>query len=176
MDLGNTLAELNPGDSVDTAGVFDVPHFDMHFYMTDKASVMAINPSDPNYATEAAHFPDSKYVPAGYEPESGSPPAKIATPMMGLHWEDNPAAYVPHHYNFTQTLINGSWDGKYTFVEPMITRDWLLSKPTPVRGDVPQPQAFQRAGYFPTTYRVQYDSTADAYSISLDGMKMHQAG
>jgi hypothetical protein len=25
VDLGNTLAELNPGDSVDTAGVFDVP-------------------------------------------------------------------------------------------------------------------------------------------------------
>src|SRR4029079_11098830 len=25
VDLGNTLAELNPGDSVDTAGGFDVP-------------------------------------------------------------------------------------------------------------------------------------------------------
>lgn len=46
---------------------------------------MAIIPSDPNCAAEAAHFPDQQYVPAGNKPESGTPPAEIATPMMGLH-------------------------------------------------------------------------------------------
>jgi hypothetical protein len=158
------------------AGVFDVPHFDMHFYMDDNASVMAIDPHNPQFAAQASHLPDQKYVPSGYAPESGGPPAQVAVPMMGLHWEDHPNTFVPNHYNFTQVLLNGSWDGRYTFVEPMITRAWLLSKPPTVQGEVNQPAAFQRTGYFPTTYRIQYDDASKTYSISLGGMKMHQAG
>lgn len=108
---------------------------------------MAIIPSDPNCAAEAAHFPDQQYVPAGNKPESGTPPAKIATPMMGLHGKQS--GYIPR----TTTT-------------------------SPRRGstEVPQPQAFQHSGYFPTFYRIQYDSATDVYNISLDGMKMHQAG
>jgi hypothetical protein len=47
---------------------------------------------------------------------------------MGVHWRPalarlqellgNPAGYKP----FTTTFIFGSWDGKFLFAEPMITR------------------------------------------------------
>jgi hypothetical protein len=33
------------------------------------------------------------------------------------------AARAAHRYVFTQTFINGSWDGRYTFMEPMLSRD-----------------------------------------------------
>ncbi|HTF51938.1 MAG TPA: DUF5602 domain-containing protein [Pseudonocardia sp.] len=155
-------------------GVFDKPHFDFHFYMTNMASVMAIDPHDPHFGAEAAHLPDAKYVPAGYGPELG-PPAVTAVPAMGLHWEDDPDAFIPHHYNFTQVLINGSWDGRYTFIEPMITRDWLLTRPPAIQGEVNQPRAYQRSGYFPTTYRIRYDGATNAYDVSLGGLMMHPA-
>jgi hypothetical protein len=154
-------------------GLFDKPHFDFHFYMTDMASVMAIDPTSKDFATRAAHFPEAKYVPRDYVPQPG-PPAHTAVPAMGLHWIDTPQSLVPHKYNFQHVLLNGSWDGRYTFIEPMITKAWLLTKSS-VQEKIKQPQAYQRSGYFPTTYNVHYDATSDEYVISLGGMIMHQA-
>ena len=172
-DFTHVMIDWNP-DGHPPKGVFDKPHFDFHFYMTDMASVMAIDPRDPRYAERAAHLPDPRYVPAGYQPELG-PPAVTAVPAMGLHWVDDANSLVPHRYNFTHVLINGSWDGKYTFIEPMITRDWLLTKPATIQEQLSQPTQFQRTGYFPTVHQVGYDGSADVYEISLGGMVMHQA-
>ncbi|MBO0873303.1 MAG: DUF5602 domain-containing protein [Pseudonocardia sp.] len=154
-------------------GVFDQPHFDFHFYMTDMASVMAIDPRRPDFATKAAHLPDPKYVPVDYRPLPG-PLTLTTVPAMGLHWVNNSEKIVPHKYHFTQVLINGSWDGQYTFVEPMITRDWLLTKSS-VQEPLKQPIAYQHNGYFPNTYGVHYDNATNEYVISLGGMAMHQA-
>ena len=50
---------------------------------------------------------------------------------MGVHLVDSSdTSLVPGSYDFQQIVINGTWDGRYTFVEPMVTRDWLLTKPT----------------------------------------------
>lgn len=154
-------------------GVFDQPHFDFHFYMTGMASVMAIDPKSQDFAVRAAHLPDQKYVTQDYAPQPG-PPVYTTVPGMGLHWMDTPKDFVPHRYDFEQVLLNGSWDGKYTFIEPMITKAWLLTKSS-VHEKVKQPHAYQRTGYFPTTYSVHYDDTLDEYVISLGGMVMHQA-
>jgi hypothetical protein len=172
-DFNHVMVNWNP-DGHPPAGVFDKPHFDFHFYMTDMASVMAINPRNPHYAEQAAHLPEPRYVPAGYQPQPG-PSAQTAVPVMGLHWLDDPNAFVPNHYNFTHVLINGSWDGQYTFVEPMITRAWLLSKPPMIQDEITQPTNFEHTGYFPTVYRVRYDAVANTYQVSLAGMVMHEA-
>jgi hypothetical protein len=153
--------------------LFGKPHFDIHFYMVDTAAVAAINPSSPDYTTRAAHLPDPKYVPVDYVLPPG-PPAENAVPAMGLHWVDTKDGLVPGKYNFTQILINGTWDGTYTFIEPMMTREWMLTKQT-VQKDIKQPQAYQRNGNFPTTYSVRYDDQAKEYSISLGGMTMRHA-
>lgn len=155
------------------AVLFGKPHFDIHFYMVDAASVAKINPSSPDFATRAAHLPDAKYVPQGYVAPPGSA-VENTVPAMGLHWIDSTAGIVPGKYDFTQTLINGSWDGRYTFIEPMMTRAWMLQKQT-VQENIKQPQAYQRSAYFPTTYNVRYDDQAKEYWISLGGMVMRQA-
>lgn len=153
------------------AVLFGKPHFDIHFYMVDKAAVERINPSSPNFSARAAHLPDPKYVPLNYVAPPG-PPAQNAVPAMGLHWVDTTDGLVPGKYNFTQILINGTWDGEYTFIEPMMTREWMLTKQA-VHKDIKQPQAYQRTGYFPTTYSVRYDDATKEYLISLGGMTMH---
>ena len=159
-------------------GVYTFPHFDFHFYFISLAQRNAIVPSDPNYATEADNLPTGSMVPPLYAPLAGpgQTPADVAVPMMGLHWEDltspelqnllgNPSAYQ----QFTKTFIYGSWNGQFIFVEPMVTRAFLLSKPD-VSSSVRVPQQYPVAGYFPTSYRVTYDAQAGEYRVALTGM------
>lgn len=56
----------------------------------------------------------------------------------------------------------------------MMTREWMMTKQA-IQEGIKQPQAYQRSGYFPTTYSVRYDDEAKEYSISLGGMVMRQA-
>jgi hypothetical protein len=150
------------------AALFGKPHFDIHFYMTKAASVMAIDPGTPDFEVRGAHLPEPRYVPKDYVRDP-SPPAESMVPAMGLHWLDSSEGLVPGKYDFKSTFINGSWDGQYTFMEPMMTREWLLTK-APLRQDIKQPVAYQRTGYFPTVYSVNFDDSSKEYVISLGGL------
>jgi len=153
--------------------LFGKPHFDMHFYMVPAAAVEQIDPTKSDFATRAAHLPDQKYIPRDYVTPPGTP-AENTVPAMGLHWLDSTGGFVPGKYDFKQTVINGSWDGTYTFIEPMMTREWMQTKPA-VEEQIKQPPAYQKSAYFPTTYGVHYDAQAKEYVISLGGMTMRQA-
>lgn len=123
----------------DPAVLFGKPHFDFHFYLTNPESVMAIDLSVPDFATKAAHMPDPRYVPVDYVLPPGSA-IDNAVPAMGLHWTDKAENMVPGQYDFQQTFINGTWDGEYTFMEPMMTREWMLTRATvdqPVKQPAP---------------------------------------
>lgn len=154
------------------AGLFDKPHFDIHFYMTDEASRTAIDPARPNFAAKAARLPDPKYVPRDYV--LPGPPEAVTLPAMGTHWADSTIELVPGRYDLQQVLANGSWDGTFTFVEPMITRAYLLTKPA-LTENIKQPAAYQQSRYYPTTYRVTFDNETREYVISLGGLTMRQA-
>lgn len=148
-------------------GVWDKPHFDYHFYLTDEAAVKEIVPTATDFATKAANIPDAKYIPTDFVAPPGSA-VDNTIPGMGLHWLDKTEPPVPGQYQFTETMINGSYDGKRTFIEPMITREWLLTKPSldePIKAS----EAYQYSGLWPTTYSVRYDPGTDEYSIALGG-------
>jgi hypothetical protein len=149
-------------------GVYSIPHFDVHFYLMSEAERATINPADPEFDVKASRMPDPQHIPAGY-----SLPVPVAVPMMGAHWvgltspEFTPAG-------FSRTFIYGFWDGKMNFVEPMITKAFMESVKTldgqSVTVQIPQPQAFEKAGYYPTAYSVRYDATAKAYEIILENL------
>lgn len=165
-------------------GVYEgVPHFDFHFYTISKEEREAIVPSDPKWAERASNVPGEDYVPP-FNVALGPPgaePAQIAVPLMGLHWVDmrsqelqallgNPEASRP----FTATFIHGSWDGRFIFWEPMITRAHILAKKTAtdpaVRDEIipiPTPARYQHAGYYPSAYRITWDAEAREYRIAL---------
>lgn len=154
-------------------GVWDKPHFDYHFYMVDPAEVHAIDPANPDFATKAAKVPDAKYIPTDFVAPPGTA-VENTIPGMGLHYSDKTEPPIPGQYKFTETMINGSYDGRYTFIEPMITREWLLSH-TALEEPIKQPEAYQKAGMYPTTYKVSYDAGRDEYSVSLGGFKEREA-
>lgn len=166
------------------AGVYDLPHFDFHFYTVSKDVRASILPSDPHFAQKAANFPAAEYRAPFYidaATPAGITPAQATVPQMGLHWLDvrspelqgmagNPAGFKP----FTKTFIYGSWDGQYIFDEPMITRAYIMAKHSAtdaaVRDEIiPVPTAphYTPAGYYPSAYRITWDAQAKEYRVAL---------
>ena len=147
--------------------LYGQPHFDAHFYMVSQATQMAILPNDPQFAAKAANFPVADLVPATYVPPPGVAAAS-AIPQMGLHWSSINSPELTGH-PFTSTLIFGSWDGKFIFVEPMVTKAFLETHPNATTS-IPQPARWSSAGRYPTTYTVSYDASAKEYHFVLGGL------
>jgi hypothetical protein len=125
--------------------IYGRPHFDFHFFIMTPQEVEAI----PTYETIPAKFdnwPNAAYFPAGYFNPGGG------VPMMGAHWID-PTSGEFNGQSFGQTFIYGSFDGKVTFYEPMITLEFLKNNSNYER-TIPQPAKVQKTGYYPTKMRV----------------------
>ncbi|MGR6963365.1 DUF5602 domain-containing protein [Geodermatophilus sp. URMC 61] len=159
----------------DPVELFGKPHFDVHFDMVDMATMHAISPDDPDYAAKADHLPEAKYMPQDYSVPPGPPPAAQAVPGMGVHWIDfTDPTLVPGVYDFQHIFLNGSWDGRHIFYEPMITTEFLMSGPD-FEQPLKQPQAYQSTAYYPTTYGIRVDEQTEEYVISLGDMTARTA-
>jgi hypothetical protein len=143
-------------------GIYDVPHFDFHFYIISSEARMAIGPNDD---AQFLNYPAPIYVPPMYMP---APPG---VPQMGLHWVD----LLAPEFNggiFTKTFIWGSYDGAFIFWEPMVTRTYLLSHPMD-EITLRQPQAFQRDGWYAGKYKVWYSASPGEYTVALTDLTFH---
>lgn len=162
--------------------VYTLPHFDFHFYQVDEATVMSIMPTDPQYAAKAAALPAAAFVPNGYVAAStlaNITPGAAAVPMMGLHWLDVASPELqppPAGKTFTETFIYGSWNGKFIFLEPMITKAYLesLKNTAGMSRNIGAPTQVAKAGYYPSKYSIAYDATAKEYRITLDQLTYKQ--
>ncbi len=146
------------------AGIYTKSHFDFHFYMMPEADRLAI----PTYEQDSAKFknlPNTAYYPQTYIAIPGG------LPRMGAHWIDVTSPELAGQ-PFTQTFIFGSFDGKVTFYEPMITKEFLENNSNYER-QIPQPAKYQETGYYPTIMRVvKKDGLTN---VILDGFKYRQA-
>ncbi|MFC4606063.1 DUF5602 domain-containing protein [Rhodococcus kronopolitis] len=150
------------------AALFGKPHFDMHFYLIDEAARAEITPARMDFIPRASNLPPVQKMPAGYSPPAGPAVLNTAT-GMGVHWTNDADHMVPGEYDFTETFLAGSWDGAYTFMEPMMTRAWLMTKPT-VHKKISQPESYPKPGRYPTAYSVTYDDATAEYVIDLGEM------
>jgi hypothetical protein len=141
------------------------PHFDIHFYMSSMTEVMAI-PGPP--APDLTPINDS-LLPADYVTDS------VSIPAMGVHWVDRMApelAFTDTNMRFGQTLIYGTYQGKVTFVEPMVAKKFFDDKTATTSFPIKQPRIYP-TGFFPTTYNINYDAATDTYTVSLSGLTSH---
>lgn len=143
-------------------GVYDVPHFDVHFNLIDEETRMAIPGIPPPYMDPA---PAAQYIPQAYVQTPG------VEPQMGAHWIDVLSSEFQGG-TFTNTLIIGTYDEQVIFWEPMVTLQYLMTKPNDVRA-VRQPAAYQVSGYYPTNYSVTYLDSPGQFTISLDNLVYH---
>lgn len=137
-------------------GIYDKPHFDFHFYMTNEADRLAISPVD----TVAG----AKPVPEGEVPATYFNAGLV--PAMGSHWIDGNAPEL-HGQPFTETFIFGSFDGKITFYEPMITQAFIKEKHN-FSKSIPAATAFGKPGkYYPTKFGFRHDDAGNVYQFYL---------
>jgi len=161
--FSHALLEWNPHGH-EPAGVYDKPHFDFHFYIQPEAERLAI----PAYAVDSSKFlifPAPGYMPDLYVSGPGG------VPQMGTHWIDVTTPELNGH-PFTQTFLYGSYDGKVTFYEPMITKAFLDANPLFERS-FPLPAKFTMGGYYPTTLQVKKEN--GVLNIILQGFVYKQA-
>ncbi len=145
-------------------GIYDVAHFDVHFMMQSNAERSVIPPYLTTTATKFDNLPPTGIMPVPYF----RLPAGV--PLMGVHWA-NPTSPELNGGKFTETLIMGSYDGKFTFIEPMVTLDLLLTKPTITKA-IPTPAKFAKTGYFPMKYSIK--QVGDDVQVSLDELMLMQ--
>lgn len=150
--------DWNPQGHV-PAGIYDVPHFDVHFYQISEAERRSIAGGPEPTRLALQHTPPD-HVTDGQ-----------SVPMMGVHWVDSTAPEF-NDGPFERTFIYGSYEGDLIFLEPMITTAFMesLRGTPPAVVPVKRPARFPRPGLYPSSYTVRHDADADAYVIALSDL------
>lgn len=169
------------------AGVYDAAHFDLHFYVISNDERMAIaaataetmcsvpNPPDVGGEHPAAVSCETFEEAMMPLPDEQMPPGYISAgavePGMGNHLINTQAPELAGE-PFTHTWIYGTYGGRLTFYEPMITTAFLEEKPEEACAEIAMPEAMPEAGYYPTQYCIRYmageDGGEGAYAVSLE--------
>jgi hypothetical protein len=143
-------------------GVYNKPHFDFHFYMISPAEKEKITATGEDLA-RAHKAPAPEFMPEGYILPEGT-----EVPRMGAHAID-PSSPEFNKMPFTKTFIYGFYDGQMVFVEPMITKAFIETKPN-TTDRIKLPGAYAKHGYYPTMYSVKYNAAQQEYEIALEGL------
>jgi len=155
----HVMLDWNPGGHK-PPGIYDVAHFDFHFYLIDRATRLGIDPALPDFAERATRLPDPSLIPDRYFLPMPEP-----VPAMGVHWLDAAAPELNGGI-FSTTMLFGSWDGELVFAEPMITNDFLISKPA-LTFEIPSASKAPASGPLPKSYTVRWVPDAQEYRVSL---------
>jgi hypothetical protein len=169
-------------------GVYDISHFDLHFYtITNEdrtaieaatADTMCSVPNPPDVGGEAPGPVTCETFAAAMMPlpEEQMPPGYISVgavePGMGNHLLNAAAPEMTGEAPFTQTWIYGTYAGKITFFEPMITLAFLEEQPEEVCAEIAMPEAMPESGFYPSQYCIRYmageDDSDGAYAVTLE--------
>lgn len=143
------------------SGVYDVPHFDVHFYAIGVDKQLAIDCSDFDPVS-----PD--LLPPFYiATRPGLPPQGECAPVMGHHAFDlRSPELAPQPAPFSASMVLGYYTGAFTFLEPMLSRAFFIEKQQ-VELEVPVPPMLGQTTRYPTRFRAVYDEQADAYNLIL---------
>jgi hypothetical protein len=167
------LVNWNPHGHI-PPGIYDKPHFDVHFYIEPIENVFAIEPGPcgPEHV-RCDQFTRARLpVPANYMHPDFKDVEAVA-PAMGNHLIDLTAPEfrgVP----FTRTWIYGTNEGRVTFYEEMVTVAFLKSLPDtcfPIKTAA----AVASAGRYPSKSCVRYVKDRSEYTVSLEGFELRQA-
>jgi hypothetical protein len=155
-------------------GVYDLPHFDVHFYIEPIEKVFAVEPGPcgPEFVRCDQFNLATKPLPSNYMHPDFKNVGAVA-PAMGNHLIDQTGPEF-NGKKFTRTWIYGVYDGRVTFYEEMVTRDYLLSHPTacfPLKS----PAAVGVRGYYPTQSCIRYRSQANEYTVSMEEFVLREA-
>ena len=148
--------------------VYGKPHFDFHFMTMDFIERNYIRVGPCGLLINCEDFVKAvkpiapQFIPADFITVGA------AEARMGDHRVDVTSGEW-HGHDYTHTWIYGAYDGSIIFWEPMITVEYLKSKPytcVPIK----LPEAYQESGYYPTSYCMRYSPERKEYRVSIEGL------
>lgn len=154
-------------------GVYDKPHFDFHFYTQDLQSRNLIRTGECALLIDCNDFVKATQpIHAGYEP-AGYINVGAAEARMGNHLI-NPSAPEFNGQPFTHTFIFGSYEGKLSFWEPMISLEYLQTKPFACF-PIASAAAVKVTGYYPQSYCVKFYRSRNEYMVTMENFIKREA-
>ena len=174
LEIPNQAKDYFPYDhiSIDWAmmghgptGVYDKPHFDIHFYMISENQQMSIinDIAYPAAPGEAFAYIGPQTVPTSYFPGP-------FVEMMGTHWISKSAPELFLGAPFTSTFIYGTHNNEIAFIEPMVTLEMLSSKKESHLPIVQPSQYIANNKFFPAQYGVYYNNKNQSYTVALENL------
>ena len=167
------LLNWNPQGHI-PPGVYDRPHFDVHFVIEPIANIFAIQsgPCGPEHVRCDQFAIARKPPPANYVPASHIDVGAVV-PAMGNHLVDVAGPEFKGE-TFKHSWIFGAYDGRVTFYEEMVDRAYLITKPSACT-PIPAQEAVATSGYYPTQSCIRYAAERNTYTVSLEGFAMRSA-
>jgi hypothetical protein len=158
--------DWNPAGHI-PPGIYDLPHFDVHFFIItpEERDRITLKGNDMERADKK---PEPQYLPGDYILPEGT-----GYPRAGVHWID-PQAPEFNKQQFMYTFIYGTYDARLTFLEPMVSLEFLRSKQN-VSVPLKVPEAYQKSGFYPAAYSIKFSPVRKEYTISLDGLSFKKA-
>ncbi len=154
--------------------VYGLPHFDIHFYMDAIENTFALmpGPCGPEFIRCDQFERALRPVPSNFiHPDFKNVDA--AAPAMGNHLVDLTSPEL-HGEVFGRTWIFGSYDGRITFWEEMVTLAYLQRRSTECH-DIKTPPAVAVAGYYPTQLCFRFNGETNEQSVSMEGFTYREA-
>jgi hypothetical protein len=160
------LLNWNPAGHI-PPGVYDVPHFDVHFFMEPIARVFALQagPCGPElmrcdqFAIAKQPVP-SNYIHPDFRDVDG------VVPAMGNHLVDTTGPEF-HQQPFARSWIYGAYGGRITFYEEMVALRTLLARPRSC-APIKQAKAVAASGYYPTVSCLRHDPATGETTVSME--------
>lgn len=167
------LLNWNPEGHI-PPGIYDLPHFDIHFFIEPIERVYAIEsgPCGPEFVRCDQFEIARKPLPPNYM-HADFQDVEAVVPAMGNHLVDLTSPEF-HGEVFTRTWIYGAYDAKVTFYEEMVTRDFLLRQSQQCFS-IKTPPAVALGGYYPTLSCIRHIAESDEYTVSMEGFEFREA-
>lgn len=155
-------------------GIYDVPHFDIHFYIETIANVFAVQDGlcGPEFVRCDQFEVAKKPLPPNYVNPDFQDVDAVA-PAMGNHLIDMTGPEF-NGEEWKRSFIFGVYDGKITFYEEMLTQAYLLSQPDACHV-IKTPPAVGLSGFYPTRSCIRFDSTTGEYRVSMEEFVYREA-
>lgn len=148
-------------------GIYDVPHFDVHFQMASITEIFAIEPGPcgPEFV-RCDQYDLGRRLPPANLVHADFKNVDAVVPGMGNHLIDLTGPEF-NKQPFTRSFIYGVYDGRVIFYEEMVTRTHMLAKPNACKPIKAAP-AVAVSGYYPTVSCVRHDAATNEYLVSLE--------
>jgi hypothetical protein len=155
----------------DPLGVYDKPHFDVHFYVKPNAERTAIRSGPCPALTNCDDYALAKQLPAAKYLAPDFIDVDAVEPGMGNHLVD-PTSPEFNGQPFTRTWIYGVYNTKVTYYEPMVAHAYFsgLRDGSINDGcfDFKLATDFQESGWYPTKYCLRHRDNRNDMTVSLE--------